>query len=1522
MVQILIHQEILEGVCSKDAACGKQRSARWKLSLSSNFLNYVRHRVFSSFFYFGIASNVQHMPIMGFGRSRSGRPVRRHEVSYMNLIVTAVVILACACKAVTGLAIDGDQAGESRGEPASGGTALLFAEPLHGDDITFVEARLKAAFSAGTPPSQMAVVAAEAASLVSWSECSRFCNGGSQTADSEQALKLAVEGLRRVLSSSGEWSDSYVQEVGNLVDQFTMDGGPAARQAKTRPCNTFKCPFEVPTDLKTANLHIAREPAVVASFGVIPQVEFTETCKDRLMLDQIDHTVWTARRNEHLRYRRMQERAGEVPGWEATVFAPEQLSLYSCVALCRLHHRCNALIYTKDIDAMQTEEGATASDGPKGGALNALENAVAIAGSVVNRLDENLAKLSAPVAETPSEPQNGNPVCTLYTGVKVSLVSDCGIEPTQTAENGTLTLLVMNLDIDFNDIARVMRASMAQQLSTMNNVLRDANTLLARTNIRNLKGSSVQQRAEWLTARVTKASHRAQLASHIFPQAVRVIEAAAVDATKALRSLQSQGESAAHAQGFGSGEDMNPVRPADDERQALYSSVPLSTSCSVFSGVELLNRGCVQLPALQTHSTMLASTSSVDATEGQQAPEEPSSMTWQNCQEVLKDVAKHLDNYRTAISRIKVSGSEATDAAKEAERLLPLVLGLSPEQTAKLSLPDISDRLQAETGLMNQDFAKFLDEKNALELRREVVTRLGEEAGTILAVFDTARHVCEIRAVFEPRYAESGSTLGAQFPSACASFSPFSLMFLLSESSGSGRTDPGAGGPNNNVGMCEDISCTYSPWTSWSPCDDSYQLENEKDGGIRSAAEVESDGAGHSEPAMWQLRVKERLARPKVALQCDNFLEARLCKDRATAATEASGLMDGFTAAISKSISSWCIYSPYSEWSECEPKCVSGDTAGLTAYQTRTRTVHQYPVPGLASRCDTASLEMQRTCGAVPKCSNRDAEEDGVDDAPGGRVRKEGYRGNYTAPSAIHVHSQTSMLNAEAPASGRVPLNALVRRVLQSRTARKSGPEYYEAQNVRYDDSYTAPREALGRSFVAEADFTDSPTSEEIVGQHLVDSAVAERTEGEPEATAEDFIVSEGEGSQEPDGDLPPVVTADTEDANKLNIPHEGSVVEPLIENDETENLTVEGDTGSTPPAENESTPDPSAMAQPQEDQVTIPYDSPFIEDTAAQKPVGDGTVLAPIVEENDHESPVVAQEHDEPLTIPYDTPLSDNDPDSFPGTSNNAPGAMEEVPAYGEPTVEGVVEPTEHPAEGNATDTESFFLGLSFFSFVGCCLFGALASAVLVLITVVCSRRIRSWLGYDWSGATEEERMALLKKQANPRGLASAAPLINPDGIQVMSPDGAPLLASRCLNHSGGQYVTHDGSQIYVTVGGNFVNSWGEPIHANELPRELLAKVDKAKPSEPVRSRPLPGTIRAQGQTNGKPSSGVPPTKELCTPQQAAKTQGKRVPLVGPPKKIGPVPKQVAEARRSSAASRVKAKGPGLPPPKAPGRG
>ncbi|CDJ29541.1 LOW QUALITY PROTEIN: uncharacterized protein EMH_0004150, partial [Eimeria mitis] len=1196
MRRISIHPTFLVHGSSEGAATGKQRTASWEnLNLSPCFRKYVEHRVCSLLHHVEISSKIQRVFVMGFERRCARSPVRRHALSYLNLLVAAAVILSCAWKVVTGLDANGGQAGDAPGDQPRGNAMLLFAEPLHSDGISFVTARLKAALSAGTPSSDMATIAAEAASLVSWSECSRFCNGGSQTADSERARKLAVEGLRLVFPSSDELSDSFLHEVENMVAQYTMDG------------------FEVPTDLKTANLQIAQDPTLVASFGVLPQIEFTESCKERLMLDRIDQEIWTARRTEHLNYRRAQELGGEVPGWEATVFASEQLGLYSCVTLCRLHNSCSALIYTKDIVSAQGEERESSLGDPKRDALNVLESTMASANSAMNSLDDNFAKLSALDEDSVGvNSPSGSPVCTLYTGVKVSRVAECGVEPTRKPGEDTLTLLVINLDIDFGDVARVMRASMAQQLARMKDVLGSANILLNRSSTKNSKAANVQQRAEWQTTLVQKAGHHAQLASHFLPEAIRVMEEAAVDADQALRASQFDGESAVQAAQLRVGKDDGSPQLTDGGRKNFYSATPSSASCLVFSGVELLNRGCVQLPALQTHSSMLTSTSSVDAAEAQHTSGVASSTAWQKCQGLLRDVSQHLDKYRTAVSQIKASGKDTESAAREAKRLLQLILGLSAEETTKLSLHGISDTLQAETGLIDRDTAKLLDEKDALELRREVVERLGEETGTVLAVFDTAKQVCEIRAVFEPRHLDNGDTLGAQFPSACASFSPFSLMFLLSESSNAGSSSLETGASNSDLGTCEDISCTYSPWTSWSPCDDSHMLEADKTDESRNGTKFESDGAAQYRPAMWQVRVRETLSRPKVALQCDAVLEARLCKDRVNVGTEASGLLGGFTAAISKSISGFCIYSPYSEWSECSPKCLSGDTTGITAHQTRTRTVHQYPVPGLAPRCDTASLEMQKACGTVPNCSSGITEEHRVDSAYD-RVEKGFDRPGYAASSAIHLHSLASVAGTEAPVSGRMLLSSLATGNYPGRSAPNGDPQNImaEPRRVPVGKSETVPIEDVSERFMLKSDSADNVTSGEPTIQYLEKPAGAARTEDETVATVEGSTLAEDEGNARPDSDMPHLVADGTEDDDTLDTAVEGlTVVAPSTKVDETQNFTVEGNTAAESLTDDGSTQDPSVVAQPQGGQAKIPYDSPFIEDTVPRRPVREETGL------------------------------------------------------------------------------------------------------------------------------------------------------------------------------------------------------------------------------------------------------------------------------------------------------------------------
>lgn len=768
--------------------------------------------------------------------------------------------------------------------------------------------------------------------------------------------------------------------------------------------------------------------------------------------------------------------------------------------------------------------------------------------------------------------------------------------------------------------------------------------------------------------------------------------------------------------------------------------------------------------------------------------------------------------------------------------------------------------------------------------------------------------------MFEPRRAENGNTLGAQFPTACALFSPFSLLFLPAESSDSGSTAPKAKGSNGDVGTCEDVPCTYSPWTSWSPCEDIYQVEAYNAGDRRNSTQVESDGAGPHRPAMWQVRVKETLARPKMTPQCNAALETQLCKDRITAGTEASGLMGGFTAAITKSISSWCIYGPYSEWSECSPQCASGGTTSVSASRTRTRAPQQHPVPGLAPKCDTASLKMQKSCGPIPNCSSEEVEEGRVDEAGDGFER-----GSHIAYSAIHLHSYGRVVGTEASSSGRMLFNSLSKssRSFQARIPPNSDYDAYVADpdpQVRGDNAHAKPIEDVQQRFMDKSGLIGDLRPGETVGLHLKNSDEAAVLEDEPVATAKESAIAGDEGSQNPDGGVLPVVEVASEDDDTIDSALGGYTIGvPFIEGGKTQNLTLNGSSVEAPSTEDERPQDPSIVKQARDQPATIPYDSPFIE-----------YAPAPIAEEN-HGSTELSHPQSDHWTNAHDSSLSGDTLAPSPGTSNSAWRTSEGFPVDSKPAMEARVESTQHTPEGDTAAPESFFLGLSRFSFFGCCLFGALASTVLVLIAVVCSRRIRSWLGYDWSGATEEECMALLKKQADSHSLPAAAPLVNPDGIKVLKPDGEPLVVTPCLNHSGGQYVTTDGSKVFVTLEGGFVNSWGRPVQANDVPNELLAsvnakiKADAAQPKKPVPSRPIPKTSEAQEQASGISVSKGPRSKVLGLPEQAATAQGKRAPFGTLPQNLGPIPKPAGEVRRSAAVPHANAKKPGMPPPKPP---
>ncbi|CDJ62808.1 hypothetical protein, conserved [Eimeria necatrix] len=1325
----------------------------------------------------------------------------RHALNYAYLIVIAAAVTSFAWLPTVSSA--GAEATSEVQQSAS--NAPLFAELLcHDDGATFVATRVKAELEAGTAVSDILPVAVEAAEQMSWGECSRLCNGGVQTADADLARKFAVDGLRSALSERNEWSDSYVDMVGERIANAALAGDSSKGQMKTRSCNTFPCPFEVPTELKAANLQIAREPEVVAAFGVIPQVDFTEECKGRLKLDEIDQRVWAERRTEQLQYQEIQERAGALPGWEATVLSPEHLSLYSCISLCRLHHRCSAVIYSEDIGALTAGENESSASCSDTDAVATLQCALANGRSLLNRLEESIWGISKPRAGSdPLPPQNRNPVCSLYARVKVSRVAECATQPTTKEGMGKLTLLVVDLGMDFANAARGMRSTMALQVVRYRDAIRTASSILERALSGSVVVSNIQQRAKESLSRVQKARKRASVAIHVLSEAVRVVEEAALHASGVLKSLQPDEHAAAQMSGAGAEGSGSSVRMTGSLQGTLHSAAPLSTSCPMFPGVELLNRGCVQLPALQTRTSTKDqfSSDSVPATT-HQISEEVIPMNWQMCQVLLNDVNRLLKQYRDVISQLKKTDADAAGAEKQAKKLLSRILGLNNEETARLSSADVSDPVGEGAGAMSREDAAFLEQTYTRKSREEIVERLGEGEGSIFAVFNTAKQICEIRAVFEPRFTQNGETLGAQFPSACASFSPFSLMFLPYDGDSSAvnninRQD--AEKASSDTGRCPDISCTYSSWTSWSPCDDAHYAGAETIGGSGEPGEPESQSSVLVRQATWQVRVKEALLRPKATLRCANFLETRLCRGKAIAETGSTGLMGDFANAVSKSISNWCEYSPYSLWSDCTPHCIPRDNPEAVAYQISSRTVHQYTVPGLAARCDLGSLEARKVCSKVPVCPHDEGDAEGADGANGGSEAE--LDTMTSSAAAIRAHSF-----ARAPVNGEPPESWMFSRI------RTVGPQNVKAPEISRGTSSEKQAQESSQSFMESVDSTH---------EYSVGAVAEEQLPEESDSPLSEQRMQDSTAGEEADTSAsihPELLKPEDKVTADQSVPHNNSFIPPA---------------DSSPPFEH------SDGAQP-----TIPYDSPFAESTE-------------ILPENS-------------------------------GGSDLATRAEAAVGNTTEPGQQASQSDEEEPEE----EPRRCFLGLSCLSFVLCCLLGALSCTTIVLLTVVCSSKVRSWLGYHWSGATDEERKALLQKAADSQGVSVIAPLINPDGVKVLTPEGSPLLVFPCKEDSGAQYLTADGSKVFVTMNGDFVNDWGVILKVNELPKGLREKASVAISKDYHPSVPAAVSVKArESAPSGLAKSA--PKSSLAVPLTQAKSKAQELPKVSSvsPKDLQPLP-------------------------------
>ncbi|OEH75350.1 hypothetical protein cyc_04636 [Cyclospora cayetanensis] len=908
----------------------------------------------------------------------------KHWISYVHFLATAAALATFVWYPVASSATDSEPTNSALGNlRRSEGkqNELLFAEPLYGDETTFVSTRVQEALAAGSPLSYAPQIAAEASVEISWSVCSRLCNGGTQSVDRDRSYVLAVEGLRHALLDVTDWSDSYEKAVQDEVAKLLIVGDTNPAQLKTRPCNTFRCPLEVPTDLATALMQIAREPKSVASFGVLPQVDFSLACQDRHLLERITQDDWDRKRSEQRSNARSQQVQGSEEVWESTVLEPQQLSLYSCVSLCRLYRLCGAVIYTEDIeDVGASKIVSKGTESPAG-----LEEALVNARFAVDALEEGVREMhgSHDFREHEGSPSR-NPVCSLYTRLKVSRVTDCGVEAAKKTGNASLTLLVLNENVDFAEAARGMRSSLAMEFTRQGNLVDDAANLMK---VKGSGGKTDSNSSQWedrLKTKVTKANKHAVSAARVLLAAVGLLEGAARQAHKAISVAQSAGSSQSQVKA-------NPEEAGDSGSQievtqpTFHTARPLSASCPVFTGVELLGRGCVEPFTLRTHhQTDKSSSSRTTTSSSKRSSPDASPMTWHLCRQLLEESSKLLETFRATVSQMEAKGSVMADVSAEAQRLGGLLLDLDSVQTANLSIYENGIDVQTSTNAATTKDAPLRGDMDTLSLRKETVERLGKGSGNLFAVFDTVKEACAIKAIFEPRITQNGDTLDSSASAIVA-------------------TDGDSELPNGQESACPEVPCIYSTWTSWSPC---YVAAPDVSDDDWNNEESEIHSTGRKISAIWQVRFQEVLLRPKAALQCDVRAEARLCTERATADTEVTKLMSGFTGAIANHATNWCQYSPFSEWGECTPECLSDDT--VVAYRTRTRSVQQYPVTGLAPSCDPDLLESEEVCPDVPMCAHE--EDEGGEVATADEALTHELPTAVSAVSDIHLHIHKASL--------------------------------------------------------------------------------------------------------------------------------------------------------------------------------------------------------------------------------------------------------------------------------------------------------------------------------------------------------------------------------------------------------------------------------------------------------------------------------------------------------------------------------
>ncbi|KAL8271525.1 hypothetical protein Esti_004560 [Eimeria stiedai] len=1242
----------------------------------------------------------------------------------------------------------------------------LFARSLHGDAAAFVASRVKAVLAGGASLSEALRAAAEAASSVSWGDCSKLCGGGTQRADRDAARTLAMEGIRLALKERDDFSEGDVLAAGDLAAQLGLDATSAeAAAVKTRSCNTFDCPPMVPMDLEAARLQVARDPAALAGFGVLPQVDFSEGCKERLQVKTIQQADWMELRNQHTARLQEQEANGEEPGWEASVLASPELSLYECVSLCRMYRPCTAVIYSETAEPMKKTPQAQA-------AARAAEE-----GEVPADLDgiSGTEGLGVPLGSSGAAARKGRePVCTLYERTKVALVRECGVEPQNTDGSVSSTLLVLSPNVNFAEAARLLRMTMALHRE------KKASSAKAASRIKSKQGSDSEDSP---TATSNDGYRAAKEPEHLSPSAlrylqslshaVRVTEGAALRAVEVLRAAASMGVSVPPvtlATRLALGQEVSETSSLSD----LYSfqtTRPVSGSCQLFFGVELLGRGCVELPALRfvlPSDKAEASAPQASAEDKHTPAREFPLVGWQQCPGLLRESERLLKEYRDAVLKVQEAKDEGREPAlAEAKRLVALLLGLDSAEVAQLeAAPDITDQAERRT-VVEKDQAALLEKLEALRLRKDVVERLGKGEGSLFAVFDAAKGVCGIRAVFEPRVARGFTSLGEQFPSACAMSKPSAVLMLPfdeeSPADGQAAAESTEGAGESQIdGACPELSCVYSPWTSWSPCED--HSEAPQGGGEASVGEegLEVLQTSRLKPrarATWQVRFKEALVHPTGVPRCEAPVEARRCGARETAASlEGSAQVEALTFSVAHKTTTWCEYSPYSEWTQCEPSCLPPNVQGVHAYRTRKRFVQQFPVPGLGPNCDFESLEVKKECPKVRQC-----EQSGEGVGAGASERLSDSTGDTSAAGIFSVAAADGISGIHLPPSSR--------------------EKFAEAKRHVFDRARLAYSSSVDSQVISDGEAAPSFTRIDDVAEKVRGELVGQNTS--QHYTAPDGAV--GGASAFPISD---------------NAQHDQIVAEEAPSWLDSPSLPFERVDSSGPEEPNwrSSSSEADYVKPPHHDAPSDPD-----EDSGHH-----GAVPWPAAAAKEREP---GTEQGASLTLPFDTPTSEGLPSS---------GERGDVEASADSASGGMASATQ---AGEEEEAGYFVLGLSPGSFMTCCLCGAFACATIVLLLVICSPGVRSWLGHDWAEATEAERKELLKSEGGLDSSPVMGPLVDPNGVRVLNADGARLIVSPCMDETGTQYQTAQASKIFVTMDGDFVNNWGKPVPAHDLPAELKAR-------------------------------------------------------------------------------------------------